>query len=626
MADPVNRRTFLQQTALGGLSLGLPLFLTGCARSSGGRSPQPEVFRHFGSATGSPLLVLHEPASSHGELRASGWMYIHEILQHAGLFYSCLQAHELHTLQVHPHGVLVLAGNLRLSSAQRDLLTGWVAKGGTVLGLAGTSGLDELFGINSGAPLAEGWIKPAGNPHAIVQGLRSSLHVFGGYSLKPSKATVLADVQGANGQRRGAAIVEHEVGQGRAILLGPDLLFSVMHIQQGIPVLQDGRPAPDGSAETNEGTLKAEDGLVLDWQHDRSAVLPDNGSIFLEPITDELREIILRSIFYLAQCQGLALPMLWYWPKALPAVAMMSHDTDGNEPAKAEELLTVLNRVGIKSTWCLLYPGGYPAEFYQKLIEQDFEVALHFDAHSGGKQTSWSRENFLLQHQWLLKEAGLQQIRSNKNHYTRWEGRLDFFRWCEEVGIKADQTRGPSKKGTIGFPLGGSHPYLPLDDERGGPRFIDVLEINLLTQDHVVTCPPEYGLQLTDSVLRHHGVAHFLFHPAHIKKPGVAPAIEGLVKYARERGMEWWTSRQISEWERCRRGVHMSCKEPSSFELRSSGRLADATLLFLRTGAHGRGVAVNGNPAATSAFEAYGFKFDSVTVEVEGRLSVRVVG
>ena len=49
--------------------------------------------------------------------------------------------------------------------------------------------------------------------------------------------------------------------------------------------------------------------------------------------------------------------------------------------------------------------------------------------------------------------------------------------------------------------------------------------VNLLTQDLVVVCPKEYGKQLLDSALRQHGVAHFLFHPAHIQKPNVAEAI-----------------------------------------------------------------------------------------------------
>ena len=59
----------------------------------------------------------------------------------------------------------------------------------------------------------------------------------------------------------------------------------------------------------DDGELKAEDGLVLDWQRDRTPMQPDGGPTFLEPISDELREIILRSVFYAAASQGLTLPV-----------------------------------------------------------------------------------------------------------------------------------------------------------------------------------------------------------------------------------------------------------------------------------------------------------------------------
>ena len=40
-------------------------------------------------------------------------------------------------------------------------------------------------------------------------------------------------------------------------------VLQILDMQQGLRVLQDGKPAPDDSAPINEGILKAEDGLVL---------------------------------------------------------------------------------------------------------------------------------------------------------------------------------------------------------------------------------------------------------------------------------------------------------------------------------------------------------------------------
>jgi hypothetical protein len=448
--------------------------------------------------------------------------------------------------------------------------------------------------------------------------------VFGGCAVQTGSATSLTELESGRQGAKGSAIVENRLGKGRAILLAPDLIFSIVHIQQGVPVFHDGRPAPEGLAPLDDGELKAEDGLVLDWHRDRAPMEPDGVPAFIEPVSDELREIVLRSVFHVASQQGITLPMLWYWPRGLKAVGHVSHDTDGNDPQKAVALLEAMNGCNVKSTWCTLYPGGYPREFYRTLKEQDYEIALHYDARTGGPQTSWSKDNFLLQHRWLMKEAGLEHITSNKNHYTRWEGRLDFLRWCEEAGVNSDQTRGPSKQGATGFPLGGSQPYFPLDDEADSPRLLNVLEVNMLTQDLVIVCPREYGRQLVDSVLRHHGVAHFLFHPAHIQKPGVADALHDLVDYGRGQGLEWWTSAQIYQWEMLRRSVEAKFDSRNTLSLRAAEPLREATLLFLKARQEPRSIIINGQPARGNRWSLHGFDFDAVTMDVTGQISVQI--
>ena len=473
IAGQATRRDFIRSAGAAGCCLALPglgaAVQTARATASLTNTPARQGAEPAGSVAamvpGAPLTVITHPVSTDVNPRARTWVYLTEVLRRAGLFFDSLAADQVESLFRRSRSIVLLAGHLPLSAAQREALTAWVKNGGALIGLGGTSGLEEVFGVSGGSPVAEGWMKVAAGEHPVTAGLRSSLHVFGGYAMKKASATALAELQTGNGVAKGSAILENRFGAGRAMLLAPDLLFSIVHIQQGLRVLQDGKPPPDGSALLNDGTLKAEDGLVLDWQRDRTPTPPDAGPLFLEPISDELREIILRSVFHLARQQAIPLPVLWYWPRSLKAVAHMSHDTDGNDPQKAVALLEVMNRCKLKSTWCVLYPGGYPAEFYRALTRQDFEIALHYDAMTGGAQTSWSKDNFLLQHRWLMKEAGLEHINANKNHYTRWEGRLDLLRWCEEAGIASDETRGPSKKGTIGFPLGGSQPYFPLDDE-----------------------------------------------------------------------------------------------------------------------------------------------------------------
>lgn len=632
MSGHSTRRGFLQKTTAAGGCL-IMQGLTGAAPTAQAAEQQPGSPTPGGadsvavspkSAAYAPVVVVTQSVSRDVNPRAGTWGYITEILERAGLFFDQVAPANLLSLPGSSNPIVVLAGDLPLTAEQRGVLATLVKKGGSLIGVGGTSGLDEVFGASYGRPLTEGWIKVTAKGHPVTAGLRSSLHVFGGHAVKATSATSLAQLDSGYQGAKGSAIVENQFGKGRAILLSPDLLFSIVHIQQGVSVLQDAKPAPDKSAPFNDGELKAEDGFVLDWERDRTPMQPDGTHTFLEPITDELREIILRSILHVASQQGVALPVLWYWPRGLKAVGHISHDTDGHDPKKAVALFEVVKRCNVKTTWCTLYPGGYPREFYEALKEDDYEIALHYDARSGGPQTSWSKENFLLQHRWLMKEAGLEHITSNKNHYTRWEGRLDFLRWCEEVGLNSDQTRGPSKKGATGFPLGGSQPYFPLDDEADSPRLLNVLEVNMMTQDLVVVCPAEYGKQLVDTVLPHHGVAHFLFHPAHIQKPGVADAFSNLIDYGREQGLEWWTNGQIYEWEVLRRRVEAKFDASNALTLRAARPLAEATLLFLKPGKKPLSISLNGQAAQTDRWTIHGFEFDAVTADMAGEVKVQI--
>lgn len=632
MHGATTRRGFLGKSAAAGGSLALAALpgvgrLTQAAEEPA--APPTPAGRLAGNPLklkgNSPIIVITDAVSRDVNPRAGAWGYIVEILRHAGLFFEQLSPSDLPFLVGRSGMIVLLAGHLPLTANHRVMLADLVAKGNSLIGVGGTSGLEHVFGVTGTSPLAEGWIKVTDESHPLTAGLRSSLHVFGGCVVKSGSAVSLAQVEGGvKRDARGGAILEHCFGQGRAILLAPDLIFSIVHIQQGVPVLQDGKPAPDGSAPLDDGILKAEDGLVLDWQRDRSPLEPDGGFVFLESVTDELREILLRSIFHTARHQGVAMPLLWYWPRGVKAVGHISHDTDGNDPQRAVALLEVMNRCNVKSTWCTIYPGGYPKEFYEALKSHEFEIALHYDAHSGGERTSWSKDNLAFQHEWLLKEAGLDYIVSNKNHYTRWENRLDFFRWCEAMGIRSDQTHGPSKKGTIGFPLGGSQPFFPLDDQADVPRLLDVLEVNMLTQDLVVVCPVEYGRQLLDSAARHHGVAHFLFHPAHILKPGVADAICDLVEYGRSQGLEWWTSEQIDRWERRRRSVEAQFGPSGILTLRAAEPLTQATLLVLGAGDEPRSICRNGQPVRGGRWNLYGFDFQAATADLVGEVVLEI--
>lgn len=548
-----------------------------------------------------PLVLVLDP----GREQSPAAPYYLELLAHAGLPYRMVPAAAL----ARPDDLrarLLLLPHLWLMEQEREGVRRLVAAGAGVIGLGGSSGLDELFGVRPLAVEREGFATVASPEHAITADLRSSLHYF---SARPAQAVtarrLLAACDAGTASGPLALLTEKRYGRGPALYCGVDLAATVLQIQLGRPIYHDGLPAPDGTAPVDDGILKTDDGTVLDYERDRIAG-PDN-RFFGEPIADEWRAILLKAIFHV--CCNLArpepLPMLWYWPDGLDAIGHLSHDSDGNQVEHAWELLARVAELGISSTWCCML-DGYPPEVYEGIKRHGSEIALHYDARTGTPRTTWSEENFRAQLAWLKELSGTPDIVTNKNHYLRWEGLLEFFSWCERAGIEAEQSKGPSKSGNVGFIYGGCHPWVPFDRVAG--RFLNVLEVNLFTQDLVLTTPYSVGPHLVDRTRAHYGVAHFLFHPAHVFKPGIAQAMQDVVRYAQSQGMPWWTCRQINGWERARRSVRFLYTQDGSYILDAPGPLPRATLLQLG----GRDVV------------RYGFGFRSRVVDLEAGSAVRV--
>ncbi len=519
------------------------------------------------------VLVYLEPQDGRDAAAAGrAWFapYVCEILAHAGITFDVAGSGEL-VAGLASHRLLLLPYDAPLDTVARNAVASF-ARHGAILGIGGPSGLDAIFGVRSTGTLGESYGQVVSDD-VITGGVTSSLHCWGGVTVTANNGTrVLLR------QREGSAPLLCRTQ--RAVLIAADLPGTLVHLQQGIPIHQDGAPAPDGSAAIDDGILKTDDGMVLDWVQDRSTV--DGQSCFLEPVGDDWRDLLLRSICSLCLEIGEPLPVLWYWPDDLPAVALLSHDTDGNVEALAWQELAAVERHGIQSSWCFIrYPETYPLRFYQTVAAHGHEVCLHYDAHSPAyPDATFSEPNFQAQLRWLRELLPASPITSNKNHYLRWEGWTEPFRWMAAAGITVDQCKGPSKTGNCGFIFGGSHPWRPLEDAAHGSQFRDVLEINLFAQDLIVAAPPELAEPLVLRTRARGGVAHFLFHPAHVAKPGIADAMGHLITFAQAQGLQWWTSARIGRWEHARRGIRLGVSQ-GIVRATATDALRAATLLVL---------------------------------------------
>jgi hypothetical protein len=556
--------------------------------------------------------------------------YVHEILAHAGIFYEKVAPAELEA-KLPQLRVLVTVGEGGLADAVNQKLADWVSAGGAWLSVGGLCGMDDLIGAsrvpvsykNWGGgmrSLGEGYVvaDAAYAKHPMLAHLNRPLHFFGGAAVEAHDATVLATAQDAHGRARNPsapALLERKAGKGRVILIAPDLTGTVVHVQQGRgAVTRDGVPAPDGTSPVNDSVLKSDDGAVLDWLLDREPVPGADGlSIFIQPVADLWREILLRGILYLAQETQTPLPVLWLWPRQLPAIAHLSHDTDGNDEKLGHKLLEVLHAGEVNSTWCVILPG-YGTELMRKIKEAGHEYATHYDAMTAG--LPWSREQFERQLGELTNMFGGERPVTNKNHYLRWENDTDIWDWCARNGIGLDQTKGASKTGEAGFNFGTCHPYFPV---RFDGSTIDVLELPTPTQDLFVFAPEAILEPLLAQAKKAHGVLHLLFHPAHFRHSQVADAMLMSIRRGKEEGLEWWTGRQINAWERARRTAKLSDFSDSSFTITADQELPHATVLWLGT------QKLDAPGTETSGtLRAWGFEFAAVTATIKNSLRIAV--
>lgn len=514
--------------------------------------------------------------------------YMREMLDHAGIPYMMLQeAAEVGRAQ--PDILIVLLAEE--DDATHDALLRYAEQGGVVISYAGLNRLAGTLGCVNRAPIGIGYAavpdldaeRPLRFMEARPWTIKESA-ASGGKDMAegrdshksegPSMAAELLPGQSRSipvrlsgqlfrnrpdGGEAGALLATIAYGEGAFIRWSVNVPAAVVALQQGTgPVVEDGVAAPDGSGDLDEGILKADDCCALDWEIDRDYT-GTGMPYFAWPYADWWREAAIGQLVREAARLGLTLPFVGYWPDGVGRVALISHDSDHNIDASAEATLELLRQCGIRSTWCMIEPG-YDPSLYGRIREEGHEIAFHYNAlpQDGGH---WGGEHFRRQLETMKRQTGGKAMTSNKNHYTRYEGWGELFVWCEAGGIEADQTRGPSKRGNVGFLFGTCHPYFPVAWCGDRNRRYDVLEIGFLTQDLNHPSLPDTSViaPFLEQVERVKGVAHFLFHQVHLyERPQVAEALRTVVQEARARGFAFWTSEQINRWERSRRAMRIT--------------------------------------------------------------------
>lgn len=518
---------------------------------------RPAAPPHPGQAAVSLGLVVNADAIRRRQAGGEQAFALHlcEILDHVRLGYRRVDA--VNEDYAEP-GVLVVG------DADPDpCVLDWVAAGGHLVIAAHTEAWNEIVGVHTTAATT-GLVDLGG-----LIGESRPLRAIGGYRLEPISDALNVLARWEDGS---AAIVSRNIGDGTVTSFGPDLPQTIVRIRQGFPVVADGQPASDGTAPIDDGILKCEDGLALSLEEDRGWAKgtapmptpfhhawppPGPTPIFDLPQADLWCSALIVSVLDALRRLGTVAGWLDYWPDGIRAIGHLSHDADLNSDDDAQAALDAFESAEIAVTWCLLFPGGYSPETYRKIGNAGHEQALHFNATGDADIAAWGWPQLRAQYAWAQAVTGTDSIVTNKNHYTRWEGWSEFYGWCERLGIEIDETRGPSKLGDVGFTFGTAHPYFPLADRTEHNRHHDVLSLALHTQDLELAAHGSCRDVILDGAERVHGIAHFLFHGPHLRKPATRKAFDELMAAARSRGLPWWTAGKINSWERARRNANV---------------------------------------------------------------------
>ena len=137
-----------------------------------------------------------------------------------------------------------------------------------------------------------------------------------------------------------------------------------------------------------------------------------------------------------------------------------------------------------------------------------------------------------------------------------------------------------------------------------------------------MTVPLPFADMIMNGVFRHYGVAHFLFHPAHSTIPEVADAMLYVLAQGKARGLEWWTARDISAWERARRTSAWSAYASegkdghgkAAVTFRTERPLKDATVLWLAP--NETKTKIDGKRRCAQRVERWGVPFAAATSDL----------
>lgn len=495
--------------------------------------------------------------------------------------------------------LLILAGNGNLRPHCRSTLESLLKSGKSVIVSGGDWGLGDLLGweLADKTSFGRAYASPVNSHHRLWPHGLSRFLFLGGSRIKWSGADIVARAQDFD-------VIAHS---DRATYLAPHLGQALALIGMGGGVCCDGIGPQDESATLINGKMRAEDGINLDWQEDRSN--PNGGHpMFAAAPIDSMLDVLARCIVHHCELQKLNVYIRWQWPENAPAVACATVECETKEVELVLRAGQALWQHGMKGTFLFDGAGLKTQDAYKALrgMKHDFGLA------SRGMSGTWDDDSVRLQRLTLARatsDGGLCLVRPADG---RWEGHMEFYERSAGNGLKFVSSKGGRQPGTSGYAFGFSRPVVV----SGG----EVTEIPYSVHTLPLQASLMQTLTVAETAVRHNGLVHLSFGlDSTVDSDGFLHWRESLMAL---QGMhiKFMSARQVGEFDQARRNVRIE-NRGNTLHVVSREDVEGITLQILGSGV---GVLAGEKRFSPVPEQRYGALLSPIVLDLEARMPLDV--
>lgn len=533
--------------------------------------------------------------------------YACELIRYAGFLVEWLTASEWASRLTHLD-ILLTVGEGELDDTARLALHQFVEQGGVWIAIGGVPNLPELTGCevrthpeSTPIRLGEGYVM-AETPNSVFPTTWGLLHCFGGCEVKTHSAKVWAYWHDPHGRRtERPAILYHQAEAGHVLVFAVHLPETILRIRMGRPVSEPTVLPPDVPEECDP-CLHSEDATRLDWYLDRYPC--EEGTLcFLKPVADLWQESLIRAVLQAGQWCRVVVPMVWFYPRFLPGVGILTIESDPAYASYETSLNHLMTLTGTRGVWCISEVVHNP-NFYRDLARREHEIGVRYVPDPAQFCKPSSLQN---QVDNLRRFTGVRAITAVQVAELQWRGCSEFYEFAERSQILSELSRGGHHSATSGFLFGSAHAWQPMSRTSPG-ELIRVYSIPLLAYQAIERVSPSQIYDLFRATQSVHGVFHITVRPSVLGNHTTSDALMRLIGQVRYNGYEWITAYDLARWLTARANLrYKTTAVPGQMQMALlSAQPMDRVGILLFTSLHGW-AQISGQQISLQEAEYFGF-------------------